>query len=201
MYWSNWVISCEWWLPTVRCLAGGCCYAGAYSADILFYFDGALQGPVGRRCAGGRCHRQTAGCDRVLISEGCTIIGSATNIGTVKMPGWLQDYTGKQLQFSFTSGTEFPDDLSSYQLVIHCGGCMLNERECVIGKMRCRSEYTVYQLWHCHCLYAGYFETQYWIVSTVVGKAVLSIKNKEIGLGRGVLGRNNSRFWAACFAI
>lgn len=45
------------------------------------------------------------------------------------MPGWLQDYTGKQLQFSFTSGTEFPDDLSAYQLVIHCGGCMLNERE------------------------------------------------------------------------
>ncbi|MDD6284169.1 MAG: [FeFe] hydrogenase H-cluster maturation GTPase HydF [Firmicutes bacterium] len=67
--------------------------------------------------------------DKVLISEGCTHHRQCQDIGTVKLPGWINDYTGKKLSFSFTSGTEFPDDLSQYALVIHCGGCMLNERE------------------------------------------------------------------------
>ena len=67
--------------------------------------------------------------DTVLISEGCTHHRQCDDIGSVKMPRWLKNYTGKQLQFAFTSGTEFPDDLSPYQLIIHCGGCMLNERE------------------------------------------------------------------------
>ena len=65
----------------------------------------------------------------MLISEGCTHHRQCDDIGSVKMPRWLKNYTGKQLQFAFTSGTEFPDDLSPYQLIIHCGGCMLNERE------------------------------------------------------------------------
>ncbi len=67
--------------------------------------------------------------DTVLIAEGCTHHRQCDDIGTYKIPTWLQKYTGKQLQFRTCSGTEFPDDLSSYALVIHCGGCMLNERE------------------------------------------------------------------------
>ena len=67
--------------------------------------------------------------DRILISEGCTHHRQCKDIGTVKLPGWVLDYTKKKIEFSFTSGTEFPEDLSSYQMVIHCGGCMLNEKE------------------------------------------------------------------------
>lgn len=67
--------------------------------------------------------------DKVLISEGCTHHRQCEDIGTVKMPRWLQEYTGKQLEFQFTSGTEFPLDLSEYALIVHCGGCTLNERE------------------------------------------------------------------------
>lgn len=67
--------------------------------------------------------------DKVLISEGCTHHRQCNDIGTVKMPGWIKDYTGKDIAFEFTSGGEFPEDLSAYALVVHCGGCMLNERE------------------------------------------------------------------------
>lgn len=67
--------------------------------------------------------------DTVLISEGCTHHRQCEDIGTVKLPKWITEYTGKDINFAFTSGTEFPDDLSIYKLVIHCGGCMLNERE------------------------------------------------------------------------
>ena len=74
--------------------------------------------------------------DRVLISEGCTHHRQCEDIGTVKLPGWLRKFTGKELGFSFTSGTEFPDDLSEYALVVHCGGCMLNDRE-MRYRMKC----------------------------------------------------------------
>lgn len=67
--------------------------------------------------------------DTVLISEGCTHHRQCGDIGTVKLPNWIRNYTGKELNFEFTSGGEFPDDLSPYALVVHCGGCMLNERE------------------------------------------------------------------------
>lgn len=67
--------------------------------------------------------------DRVLISEGCTHHRQCDDIGTVKLPRWLKNYTGKELVFETSSGKGFPDDLSPYSLVIHCGGCMLNERE------------------------------------------------------------------------
>ena len=67
--------------------------------------------------------------DTVLISEGCTHHRQCDDIGTVKLPRWILEHTGKQIQFAFTSGGEFPDDLSPYKLVVHCGGCMLNERE------------------------------------------------------------------------
>ncbi len=67
--------------------------------------------------------------DTVLISEGCSHHRQCGDIGTVKLPNWIRNYTGKELNFEFTSGGEFPDDLSPYALVVHCGGCMLNERE------------------------------------------------------------------------
>lgn len=67
--------------------------------------------------------------DKALISEGCTHHRQCNDIGTVKMPGWIEKYSGVKPEFFFTSGTEFPDDLSEYALVVHCGGCMLNEKE------------------------------------------------------------------------
>ena len=67
--------------------------------------------------------------DKILISEGCTHHRQCKDIGTVKLPGWIENYTGKKLSYSFTSGTEFPEDVSEYALVVHCGGCMLNEKE------------------------------------------------------------------------
>ncbi len=67
--------------------------------------------------------------DKVLISEGCTHHRQCDDIGTVKLPRWLKKYTGKELVIETSSGKGFPDDLTPYSLVIHCGGCMLNERE------------------------------------------------------------------------
>ena len=67
--------------------------------------------------------------DTILISEGCTHHRQCEDIGTFKLPKWLKKCTGKDLNFEFSSGTEFPEDLSKYNLVLHCGGCMLNERE------------------------------------------------------------------------
>lgn len=67
--------------------------------------------------------------DTVLISEGCTHHRQCEDIGTVKLPHWIHEYTGKTIQIETTSGREFPSDLSPYAMVIHCGGCMLNERE------------------------------------------------------------------------
>lgn len=67
--------------------------------------------------------------DRILISEGCTHHRQCDDIGTVKLPNWIRNYTKKEIEFEFTSGTEFPLDLTRYKMIIHCGGCMLNERE------------------------------------------------------------------------
>ena len=67
--------------------------------------------------------------DTVLISEGCTHHRQCNDIGSVKIPNWLKNYTNKNINFEFTSGTEFPEDLSKYSVIIHCGGCMINERE------------------------------------------------------------------------
>ncbi|MCL2791048.1 MAG: [FeFe] hydrogenase H-cluster maturation GTPase HydF [Desulfobulbus sp.] len=76
--------------------------------------------------------------DTILISEGCTHHRQCDDIGTVKLPRWLRDYTGRQLDFAFTSGGEFPEDLSPYRLIIHCGGCMLNAREVLSRQKRAR---------------------------------------------------------------
>lgn len=67
--------------------------------------------------------------DTVLICEGCTHHRQCDDIGSVKLPRWIGEYTKKQLNFAFTSGTEFPDELEQYKMIVHCGGCMLNARE------------------------------------------------------------------------
>ena len=67
--------------------------------------------------------------DRILISEGCSHHRQCNDIGTVKLPKWIENYSKKKLNFQFTSGVEFPEDLSPYALVVHCGGCLLNQRE------------------------------------------------------------------------
>lgn len=77
--------------------------------------------------------------DTVLISEGCTHHRQCGDIGTVKIPNWIHNFTGAKVNIETTSGTEFPEDLSKYACVIHCGGCMLNERE-VRSRMRQANE-------------------------------------------------------------
>jgi [FeFe] hydrogenase H-cluster maturation GTPase HydF len=67
--------------------------------------------------------------DKILIAEGCTHHRQCGDIGTVKLPKWINEYTSKKLEFEFTSGRDFPEDVSDYALIIHCGGCMLTERE------------------------------------------------------------------------
>ena len=67
--------------------------------------------------------------DTILISEGCTHHRQCEDIGTVKIPAWVKKYTGKDVNFEFTSGGTFPEDLSKYKMIIHCGACTLNERE------------------------------------------------------------------------
>ncbi|MCL2083115.1 MAG: [FeFe] hydrogenase H-cluster maturation GTPase HydF [Oscillospiraceae bacterium] len=67
--------------------------------------------------------------DKLLICEGCTHHRQCDDIGSVKIPRWLEAHTGKSFEYSFTSGTGFPDDISGYKLIIHCGGCMLTRNE------------------------------------------------------------------------
>lgn len=77
--------------------------------------------------------------DKVLISEGCTHHRQCDDIGSVKIPRWLKNYTKKELAISLSSGTEFPENLEEYRLIIHCGGCMLNERE-MKYRMKCAGD-------------------------------------------------------------
>ena len=96
------------------------------SFSILFArYKGSLETVV----KGARAIDELEDGDTVLISEGCTHHRQCDDIGTVKLPRWLHQHTGKQINFEFTSGTEFPLDLTPYKLIIHCGGCTLNERE------------------------------------------------------------------------
>ena len=96
------------------------------SFSILFArYKGSLLAAV----KGAKMLNQLSDGDTVLIAEGCTHHRQCEDIGTVKLPRWILDYTGKQLQFVFTAGREFPEDLSPYKLAVHCGGCMLNDRE------------------------------------------------------------------------
>ena len=96
------------------------------SFSILF---ARYKGNLRSAAAGAATLDRLCDGDKILISEGCTHHRQCDDIGTVKLPGWIRKYTGKELNFEFTSGLEFPEDLSGYRLIIHCGGCMLNERE------------------------------------------------------------------------
>lgn len=80
--------------------------------------------------------------DKILISEGCTHHRQCDDIGTVKLPKWISDYCKCEPEFEFTSGGQFPEDLSGYKLIVHCGGCMLNARE-MRYRMRCAAEQNV----------------------------------------------------------
>lgn len=96
------------------------------SFSILF---ARYKGNLAAAAAGARAVEQVGDGDPVLICEGCTHHRQCEDIGTVKLPRWIREYTGAEPEFVFTSGTAFPDDLSPYRLVVHCGACMLNERE------------------------------------------------------------------------
>jgi len=87
------------------------------------------KGELAPYMAGAREIAKLQDGDRVLIAEGCTHHRQCEDIGTVKMPRWIRDFSGAQPEFEFVSGNEFPADLSGYRLIVHCGGCMLNERE------------------------------------------------------------------------
>lgn len=106
------------------------------SFSILFArYKGILETAV----KGAVCLDRLENGDRILISEGCTHHRQCDDIGTVKLPKWIKKHSGKEISFDFTSGTEFPDDLNGYSMIIHCGACMLNERE-VRYRYRCAEE-------------------------------------------------------------
>ena len=95
------------------------------------FLEGAVQGVAAIETLQDR--------EKVLICEGCTHHRQCEDIGTVKIPHWLRQHTGKELELVHTSGKDFPEDLSPYRLVIHCGGCMLNERE-VAYRQKCAAD-------------------------------------------------------------
>ncbi|MEA4845959.1 MAG: [FeFe] hydrogenase H-cluster maturation GTPase HydF [Clostridiaceae bacterium] len=96
------------------------------SFSILFArYKGDLETTV----AGAKAIEKLKDGDTVLIAEGCTHHRQCDDIGTVKIPRWMKQHTGRDLRFAFTSGIEFPEDLSEFKMIVHCGGCMLNERE------------------------------------------------------------------------
>lgn len=96
------------------------------SFSILF---ARLKGNLKTAAAGAAALDRLKDGDKILISEGCTHHRQCDDIGTVKLPRWIRNYTGKDLEFEYSSGREFPEDVTKYSLIVHCGGCMLNERE------------------------------------------------------------------------
>ncbi|AIQ39738.1 [FeFe] hydrogenase H-cluster maturation GTPase HydF [Paenibacillus sp. FSL R7-0297] len=96
------------------------------SFSILF---ARQKGNLEEMVRGARAIDRLQDGDRVLIAEACTHHSQADDIGTVKLPRWLRQATGKQLQFEFASGMSFPDDLEDFSLIVHCGGCMLSRRQ------------------------------------------------------------------------
>lgn len=96
------------------------------SFSILF---ARYKGNLKQSVAGVRALKEIKDHDRILISEGCTHHRQCNDIGTVKLPAWIKRYTGKEPEFSYTSGTGFEEDLTPFRLIVHCGACMLNERE------------------------------------------------------------------------
>lgn len=102
---------------------------------LMARYKGFLDGAV----KGAAAIAELRDGDKVLISEGCTHHRQCGDIGTEKLPRWLKKFTGAELELNFTSGTGFEDDLSGYKLIIHCGGCMLNERE-MTYRMKCAED-------------------------------------------------------------
>ena len=96
------------------------------SFSILF---ARFKGNLKTAAAGAAALDRLKDGDKILISEGCTHHRQCDDIGTVKLPRWIRNYTGKELEFEYSSGREFPEDVTKYSLIVHCGGCMLNERE------------------------------------------------------------------------
>ena len=96
------------------------------SFSILF---ARLKGNLKTAAAGAAALDKLKDGDKILISEGCTHHRQCDDVGTVKLPRWIRNYTGKELGFEYSSGREFPEDVTKYSLIVHCGGCMLNERE------------------------------------------------------------------------
>nr|WP_296841244.1 [FeFe] hydrogenase H-cluster maturation GTPase HydF [uncultured Marvinbryantia sp.] len=96
------------------------------SFSILF---ARFKGNLKAAAAGAAAIDRLKDGDKILISEGCTHHRQCDDIGTVKLPRWIRNYTGKDLGFEYSSGREFPEDVTKYSLIVHCGGCMLNERE------------------------------------------------------------------------
>ena len=96
------------------------------SFSILF---ARYRGFLRQALRGARMIDELQDGDTVLVAEGCTHHRQCDDIGTVKIPRWIRNRTGRKLTFTFTSGVEFPCDLSPFRLVIHCGSCMVNERE------------------------------------------------------------------------
>ena len=86
------------------------------------------KGNLETQVRGARALKNLTADDTVLISEGCTHHRQCQDIGTVKLPNWIEEYCGARPNFEFTSGGEFPKDLSKYSAIVHCGGCMLNEK-------------------------------------------------------------------------
>lgn len=96
------------------------------SFSILF---ARQKGSLKELVEGAKAVKRLKDGDAVLMAEGCTHHRQCEDIGTVKIPRWLTEYTGKKLVFETASGSGFPEDLSKYALIVHCGGCMLNQRE------------------------------------------------------------------------
>lgn len=109
------------------------------SFSILFArYKGSLETAV----RGAAALKTLSDGDKILIAEGCTHHRQCEDIGTVKLLTWIREYTGKNPEFVFTSGTEFPDALTSYHMIVHCGGCMLNERE-MKYRLKCAKDQNV----------------------------------------------------------
>lgn len=97
------------------------------------------KGDLAAYCAGARALAQLKDGDTVLIAEGCTHHRQCNDIGTVKLPKWLQQTTGRKLAFEFASGNAFPEDLSRFACVVQCGGCMLTRRAVQARIARCQA--------------------------------------------------------------
>ena len=127
--------------PEIRLTSFSILFA-RYKGQLTAFLDGALK------------LKDLKDGDPVLISEGCTHHRQCNDIGTVKLPNWIRKYSGAQPDFHYSSGKGFPDDLSPFKLIVHCGACMLNPPGSGLpAGRRPQTEHPHDQLRHCHSLY------------------------------------------------